>query len=432
MTMTGTEQHQPTIAELLARIEELEVRLGRRRGLRRFLPGRVGIMVGLVLTLAFGPTFASLAGASSPTTSFWSLTGNSLTTGQFLGTTNPAPLMLKTNGITAMTLGAGSGSTPGDVAVAGKLDAAGGLQENGTDLSSKYAFVGGGNATGTWGINITGNAVTVTHGVYDNGNYSDPAWLTGLAGSKINGSISGNAAGFTGSLSGDVSGGQGSTTVGALQGRPVDSTAPADGQVLKWDASSNKWAPGTDTTGLTSVSTDGTLTGNGGGIPLGVNTSAVQLRVIGSCSTGSTISAVNENGSVTCTAPLPVLCTGCYLPGIDLHGANLVKAQFGPDGGGPSSLPLAILINADLTGANLSDAFLNHAFLTGANLSNATLAGADVFSSNLSNANLTGANLNGVTGGTSATVTGVIWSDTICPDGTNSDNDNGTCIGHGF
>jgi hypothetical protein len=115
MTMTRPEQSQPTVAELVARIEELEERLVRRRGLRRLLPGRLGIMLGLVLTLIFGPTFASLAGAASPATTFWSLVGNSLTTGQFLGTTNPQPLVLKTNGITALTIGAGSGSTPGNV-----------------------------------------------------------------------------------------------------------------------------------------------------------------------------------------------------------------------------------------------------------------------------------------------------------------------------
>jgi hypothetical protein len=259
MTRTRTEQTQPAVAELLARIEELEERLTRRRGLRRLLSGRLGIMAGLVFMLVFGPTFASLAGAASPASTFCGLTGNSLTTGQFLGTTNPELLVLKTNGITAMTIGAGGGSTPGNVAVAGKLNAVGGLQENGSDLSSKYAFMSGSNASGTWGINITGNAATATS--------------------------------FTGSLSGDVTGGQSSTRVGALQGHPVDSTAPSDGQVLKWDGSNNKWAPGTD----------GTLTGNGtGGTPLAVNPSAIQVRVSGACTTGSTISAVNAHGSVSC------------------------------------------------------------------------------------------------------------------------------------
>jgi hypothetical protein len=418
MTMTGTEESQPTVAELLARVEELEKRLVRRRGLHRLLPGRVGVMVGLVLALAFGPTFASLAGAASPAGSFWAFVGNSITTGQFLGTTNPQPLVLKTNGVTAMTLDAGSGVTPGDVAVAGKLNAAGGLQENGTDLSNKYALVGGGNATGTWGISTTGNAGTVTNGVYSTGSYIDPSWLTGLAGSKITGNISGNAGGFTGSLSGDVTGGQNSTTVGALQGHPVASTAPSDGQVLKWDASQNKWAPGTDNTGLTAVSRDGTLTGDGSGTPLGVNTSAIQARLTSACGNGSAINAVDPNGTVSCAPAPPVLCPGCYLPSVNLSGANLVGAQLGPGRlVTPTNLNLAILSFADLSFANLVEA----------NLTDTTLTNA-----NLSNANLIDANLQGAVGFPSATITGVIWGNTTCPDTTNSDNDGGTCAGHGI
>jgi hypothetical protein len=50
-----------------------------------------------------------------------------------------------------------------------------------TDLAATYA------------ISITGNAGTVTNGVVTTGSYADPAWITSLAGSKISGSIAGNA-----------------------------------------------------------------------------------------------------------------------------------------------------------------------------------------------------------------------------------------------
>lgn len=50
------------------------------------------------------------------------------------------------------------------------------------DLSALYA------------INISGNAGTVTNGVYSTGAYSNPSWITTLAGSKITGDIAGNAA----------------------------------------------------------------------------------------------------------------------------------------------------------------------------------------------------------------------------------------------
>lgn len=59
-------------------------------------------------------------------------------------------------------------------------------------------------------------------------------------------------------------------------------------------------------------------------------------------------------------------------------------------------------------------AFLNRVNLTGANLNHAKLTGA-----NLARAKLTGANLNKVT-----------RSQTICPDGTNSNNNGSTCLGH--
>jgi Fibronectin type III domain/Pentapeptide repeats (8 copies) len=43
-------------------------------------------------------------------------------------------------------------------------------------------------------------------------------------------------------------------------------------------------------------------------------------------------------------------------------------------------------------------------------------------------ANLTGTNLTGAVMETAEGFTGAIWSNTTCPDGTNSDNDGGTCV----
>jgi hypothetical protein len=47
---------------------------------------------------------------------------------------------------------------------------------------------------------VSGNAGTVTNGVYTTGSYADPAWITSLAGSKISGNIPGNAVSITGSI----------------------------------------------------------------------------------------------------------------------------------------------------------------------------------------------------------------------------------------
>jgi len=48
----------------------------------------------------------------------------------------------------------------------------------------------GSGASGTWNINISGNAGSVTNGVYTSGTYADPAWISSLAGSKISGTVS--------------------------------------------------------------------------------------------------------------------------------------------------------------------------------------------------------------------------------------------------
>lgn len=56
----------------------------------------------------------------------------------------------------------------------------------------------------------TGNAGTVTNGVYTTGSYSDPTWITALAGSKITGNISGSAVNVTGTVA-VANGGTGAT-----------------------------------------------------------------------------------------------------------------------------------------------------------------------------------------------------------------------------
>lgn len=63
---------------------------------------------------------------------------------------------------------------------------------------------------------IAGNAGTVTNGVYTTGSYSDPTWITSLAGSKIVGNISANAANITGTVA-IANGGTGGTTIAAAQ-----------------------------------------------------------------------------------------------------------------------------------------------------------------------------------------------------------------------
>jgi Pentapeptide repeats (9 copies) len=113
----------------------------------------------------------------------------------------------------------------------------------------------------------------------------------------------------------------------------------------------------------------------------------------------------------------------------------------------PPSQPYAVMwepitnlgCSNGLAGCNLKGAELAGAYLKNANLSRANLKAADFTSANLSGANLTECNLKGANL-TNANLTGarlltaglnrVIWSNTICPDGANSNANGGTCLGH--
>lgn len=105
---------------------------------------------------------------------------------------------------------------------------------------------------------------------------------------------------------------------------------------------------------------------------------------------------------------------GTILVRANLKGANLKGAD----------LKDASLIGANLSGANLKDVTLKGASLTGANLTDVDLRGANLKDANLTNADLFGARLKG------ANVKDVVWANTICPDGTNSNANGGTCVGH--
>ena len=97
-------------------------------------------------------------------------------------------------------------------------------------------------------------------------------------------------------------------------------------------------------------------------------------------------------------------------PGSRFHRATLVEA----------SLRHSNFDGADFTRANLTNADLEGAGLEGADLSRAVLQGV-----NFTDADVQGARFHQATG-----LSSVTWSNTTCPDGTNSDANGGTCTGH--
>jgi len=110
----------------------------------------------------------------------------------------------------------------------------------------------------------------------------------------------------------------------------------------------------------------------------------------------------------------------------NLANANLTKTSV--DGSG--------FIQANLAGANMTSILAGAttrfalAYLYGANLTSAQLAGSDLDGANLHFADLSYANLKGANM-INTNVIGVTWLHTTCPDGTDSESDGHTCIGHG-
>jgi phospholipase C len=111
--------------------------------------------------------------------------------------------------------------------------------------------------------------------------------------------------------------------------------------------------------------------------------------------------------------------SGKNMQGIDLSGAELNNANLNG-----ANLQKAFLTNANLTGASVRGTNLQNADFAGANLTNADLRGSNLQHDDFTNADLDGANLAG------ANFQQAVWSNTTCPDGTNSNADGGTCKGH--
>jgi hypothetical protein len=127
--------------------------------------------------------------------------------------------------------------------------------------------------------------------------------------------------------------------------------------------------------------------------------------------------------------------TGVALEDASLHRANLSSATL--NGAGAAFAPF---VDANLSNASWRNGFANGATFDGADLHRIDFRGTDLRSSSFVGSDLRYARLNGVDL-TSADLTGADWrqatglssatfANTTCPDGTNSDANGATCIGH--
>jgi len=191
----------------------------------------------------------------------------------------------------------------------------------------------GSGASGTWGIGITGNAGTVTNGVYTSGSYSDPAWITSLAGSKITGNISGNAGGLSSTL-GVSSGGTGQTTY-------------TDGQLLIGNSTGNTLTKATLTagSGITITNGNGSITvastAGGGSVTsvdvsggtTGLTTSGGPVTGSGTITLAGTLGVANGGtGATTLTGYVKGSGTSAFtasstIPTSDLSGTISLTSQ---------------------------------------------------------------------------------------------------------
>jgi uncharacterized protein YjbI with pentapeptide repeats len=118
------------------------------------------------------------------------------------------------------------------------------------------------------------------------------------------------------------------------------------------------------------------------------------------------------------------------LDGADFGSADLSYATVLPNSARYANFTRAILLRVTGNGANFDGAILGVSRAQGANFTGASfvgayLADADLRGASLAFANLTDANLTGAKVADTSFV-GAIWSNTICPDGTNS-NANPNC-----
>jgi 6-phosphogluconolactonase (cycloisomerase 2 family) len=179
----------------------------------------------------------------------------------------------------------------------------------------------------------------------------------------------------------------------------------------------------------------GTLTFSDGGAPIsgcaGMTLSAGQAKcTVSYRTTGSHAIVASYGGDSDFTAStsteLGETVMSCLFNRFwcDLIDANLVNADLSGQVFGTTDANRGDLSGADLEGSVFFIATLAQSNLSGANLHNAKLLFVDLSGANLTNADLSGAVTFWVN------FARVTWSNTVCPDGTNSNADSGTCIGH--
>jgi hypothetical protein len=247
---------------------------------------------------------ASSTGSGASGTWGISITGNAATATNGVVTTgtyaDPAWITSIAGSKVSGNISGNAANVTGTVAIAnggtGATTAA--LARTGLDVPTRT----GGDASGTWAINVSGNAATATNGVVTTGSYSNPTWITALAGSKITGNITGNAANVTGTVA-VANGGTGQTTF-------------TDGQLLIGNSTGNTLAKATLTAGsgititngggsitIAATAASGTVTSvSGSGGTTGLTLTGGPITTSGTLTLGGTLALANGGTGATTAA----------------------------------------------------------------------------------------------------------------------------------
>ncbi len=298
---------------------------------------------------------ASWACANDSDTSYSAGTGLSLT-----GTTFSLNQSFNVTG----TIGAGSFTGSGS-----------GLTSlNASNLAS--GTVPAARLSGTYGINISGSAATAT-----------------------------SATNFTGALAGDVSGSQNATTVARLRGVNISTSAPATGQVLKFDGAN--WGPGADAGAgaVTAVTASAPLTSSGGATPnislpnvmIAGSRTAIGVSALSSNTTGISNTASGENALRANTIGDHNTATGGYALYANKDGKNNTatgaNALLGNTTGDDNTASGVRALWFNTTGSRNTAVGADALDKNETGSSNTAIgAGADVSAANLTNATAIGAN----------------------------------------